>query len=260
MPYKCLQYEAGGGVGLVTLNRPDSLNAINRLLVEELGAVLDEVERDSGVGAVIITGAGRMFCAGADLSDILNSSGTMEVYGFLKKAQGTINRLWELPKAVVAAVNGPALGGGFELCLACDFCVASDRAVFGLPEINVGVLPGGGGMTRLPRLVGIHLAKQLVLTGQTVDAVRAHGLGLVYRIVPPDELLSAARELAVELAAKPPLGLQAAKRVINRSGSMELSSAMDYEARSVAMLFDTADCREGVKAFLEKRRPQYRGR
>ena len=260
MTYECITYEKKGKVGLITLTRPQSLNSINSKLLEELDAVLELAAGDPETGALAITGSGRFFCSGADLSSFLGASSTMDTYSYLKKAQNTISRLAGLPMATVAAVNGPALGGGFELCLACDFCLASEKASFGLPEINVGLLPGGGGMTRLPRFIGGHRTRQLVLSGERLSAGQAADLGLVYRVTPPEGLLEEALQLAASLAEKPPLGVSFAKEIINRAETMELPAAMDGEAKAVAVLFASEDCQEGLKAFFEKRAPVFRGK
>jgi len=260
LEYKTIICEEHGKVVVVKLNLPESLNAISKDLTEDLDNVLNALEKDAKVAALVITGAGRAFCAGANLNEILHLEGVTAFYNMLKKVQLVINRVADYSKPVVAAVNGPALGGGLELCTACDICVASDNSVFGLPEINVGVLPGAGGMTRLSRMVGPHRARQLVMTGDKISAGQAKEMGLVWQVAPPEKLQATALELAARLAEKPPLAIQAAKRVINSSGFIDLTTAMDYEAGSVAMLFGTRDCREGLQAFVEKRQPKYKGK
>lgn len=258
MPYETIVYSKEGGVGTITLNRPDRLNAINTQMSEEFVQVLDEVAQDTEVRALIITGGEKVFCAGADIGELTNFSG-MVAYNWLKGAQHAFCKFEALTKPVIAAISGVALGGGCELSLVCDFRIASEKAQFGLSEINLGALPGGGGMIRLPRLIGLSRAKEILYTGDPIGAEEAYRVGLANKVVPADKLMDTARELAEKLAGKAPLSMQMAKSIINTSMNMDMTSALDFEIEGVALLFSTRDFKEGTRAFLEKRKPAFTG-
>ena len=247
-------------VALVTLDRPDALNALNRALLTELRDRLAEVAEDAEVRAVVLTGAGdRAFAAGADIKEMEPMSvDEARAWGALGHECGRL--LETMPKPTIAAVNGFALGGGCELALACDVRYASANARLGQPEANIGIIPGWGGTQRLARAVGIGMAKELIYSGRMVDAEEALRIGLVNAVFPPEEVLERALELAGSLAAKSPLVLAAAKELANRSLQGDLDAALDDEAERFAQLFGSEDQKEGMRAFVEKREPGFTGR
>ena len=247
-------------MALVTLDRPDALNALNRALLTELRDLLADTAADADVRSVVLTGAGdRAFAAGADIKEMEPMSvDDARAWGALGHACGRL--LETMAKPTIAAVNGFALGGGCELALACDIRYASANAKLGQPEVNIGIVPGWGGTQRLARAVGIGIAKELIYSGRTVDAEEALRIGLVNAVFPPDELLERALELARSLAAKSPLVLAAAKELANRSLQGDLDAALDDEAERFAQLFGSEDQKEGMRAFVEKREPRFSGR
>ena len=247
-------------MALVTLDRPDALNALNRALLTELRDRLAEVAEDAEVRAVVLTGAGdRAFAAGADIKEMEPMSvDEARAWGALGHECGRL--LETMPKPTIAAVNGFALGGGCELALACDVRYASANARLGQPEANIGIIPGWGGTQRLARAVGIGMAKELIYSGRMVDAEEALRIGLVNAVFPPEEVLERALELAGSLAAKSPLVLAAAKELANRSLQGDLDAALDDEAERFAQLFGSEDQKEGMRAFVEKREPRFTGR
>ena len=252
--------ETRGRVAVLTLDRPERLNTLSPDMLDDLAARLGEVEADEGVGAAVITGAGdKAFSAGADVS-LVREASPLEARRFAARGHATVDRVEALPKPVIAAVNGYALGGGCELALACDVRLASDRAQLGLPEVSLGIFPGWGGTQRMPRLIGPGRAKELILTGRRVAAEEALAMGLVERVVPHDELLEAAVELAAEMADRPGWALAAAKEMVNRAGDGDQAGNLARELDLFALAFDTEDQREGMAAFFEKRPPIFRGR
>ena len=258
-PKATVTCELDGPVALVTLARPGHLNALNVQLVDELGSVLESLRGRAGVRAVVLTGAGRAFCAGADIKEFGLLDGPVEFRDFIVRLQD-VNRAIELqPLPVVAAVNGIAFGGGLELALACDLRVADPRASFGVPEIKLALLPGAGGTQRLPRLVPAAMARQMLLTGDPIDALEAHRIGLVNEIAPESRSVERATALAATLARRPPLAVAGCRRLLDRSAGVTLDVGQELERQTVAMLFATADRAEGVAAFVEKRAPEFRG-
>ncbi len=260
MEYKTILYEKKEGVGTITLNRPKSMNALNSKVFGELDHVLGEIERDDSVGVVIITGSEKFFAAGADIKEIDEISTPVDAHGFLKEAQATINKFEDLGKPIIAAISGLALGGGCELSMACDLRIAAENATFGQPEIKIGVIPGGGGTQRLPRLVGVTKAKELLYTGDFIDANEAYRIGLVNKVVPVASLMDEARKMALKIARQSAVTLKMTKIAVNGGMNMDLRSAMAYEARCFEILFSTEDQKEGVKAFIEKRKPAFKNR
>jgi enoyl-CoA hydratase len=255
-----VELERRGRVALITLDRPERLNTLSPDMLDELAARLGEVEADETVGAAVLTGAGeKAFSAGADVSMVREAS-PLEARAFAARGHATLDRVEALPKPVIAAVNGYALGGGCELALACDIRLASDRAQIGLPEVTLGIFPGWGGTQRMPRLVGPGKAKELIFTGRRVAADEALALGLVDRVLPHDELVEAAVALAGEIADKPGWAVAASKAMINRAGDGDLAGNLARELDLFSLAFDTEDQREGMAAFLEKRPPRFRGR
>ncbi|HVZ47592.1 MAG TPA: enoyl-CoA hydratase-related protein [Gemmatimonadaceae bacterium] len=245
-------------VATVTINRPDKLNALNAAVLEALDAAMRRLGADAAVGAIVITGAGRAFVAGADIGEIA-AEPRDALEAFAARGQAVFGAIEAMRKPVIAAVNGFALGGGCELALACHVRVASARAKFGLPEVKLGLIPGYGGTQRLPRLVGRGAALRLVLTGEPVDATEAHRVGLADLVTEPDMLLDAARALAQSCAANGPVALARALEAVGTGLDLPLTDALRVEARLFGSLGDTADMREGTRAFLEKRPASFRG-
>jgi len=256
MPYDNIVVETRGRVTLVTLNRPKVLNALNDALMSELGDALAKADRDDAIGAIVLTGSERAFAAGADI-DAMKSWTYMDVY-----KTGYITRNWEAMKSVrkpvIAAVAGYALGGGCELALMCDIVIAADTAKFGQPEIKIGVIPGAGGTQRLPRAVGKAKAMDMILTARTMDAQEAERAGLAARVVPADKLLDEALAAAATIASFSLPSVMMAKEAVNRAFESPLSEGMLFERRLFHALFATEDQKEGMAAFLEKRKPDFK--
>lgn len=260
MGFTTIELAVGDGIATITLNRPKALNALNRQMVAELDQAIDQVERGEGVRVVVLTGAGdKAFAAGADINEF-KGMGTREALPFSQDIQRIWRRLERLPMPTIAAVNGYALGGGCELMMACDIAYAADTARIGQPEINLGVMPGAGGTQRLPRLVGKQRAKELLLTGDMIDAQEAYRLGLVNKVVPLAELMAEVRKLCEKLKGKPAVALRMIKEAVEQGYDQDLVTALDIEAKAWALCFATEDKEEGVAAFLEKRKPAFRGR
>ncbi len=257
MKYETILYEKQNGVRVVTLNRPERLNAINFQLAYELYNVLDEIDEDEGARAVILTGAGRGFCAGADIKEMADPNAKRLPVGM---RYTFFNKLEDLGKPVIAAINGPCNGGGLEIALCCDFRIASETANFGFGEVKLGVIPAGGGTARLPRLIGPAKAKEFLYFGNRIDAQQAYQVGLVNKIVPLENLMTEAKNWAAELAERPPLSLKMLKYCVNLGMQMDLLSAIDYESKCAGILRNTEDHVEGVRAFVEKRKPVFKGR
>ncbi|MBP1449296.1 MAG: enoyl-CoA hydratase/isomerase family protein, partial [Thermoproteus sp.] len=245
----------------IILNRPERLNAINAKMVEELSTALDEIAKADydKVRAVVITGTGRAFCAGADVTGFLGATPVL-AYKLSRGLHELTEKIERLDRPVICAINGYALGGGLELALACDIRIASETAQLGLPEVNLGLFPGGGGTQRLARLVGLARAKEIIFTGDNISAREAERIGLVNRAVPPERLEQEARALALKLAEKPPIALAMAKAAVNFGYEAPLWVGLDAEAAHFGVVFSTEDLYEGVSAFLQKRRPQFKGK
>ena len=246
-------------VATVTINRPDKLNALNKDVREQFVQVLQDLAGDDDVRVVIVRGAGdKAFVAGADIPEFKGRSGVEQFH--VTKAFGIFEAPEKLPKPIIAAVNGFALGGGCELAMACDIRIASDKAKMGQPEITLGILPGGGGTQRLPRLVGLGNAYKLLYTGQMVKADEALRMGLVDEVVPHDQLHARVRELALEIAKKSPVALEFIKDCVRASTRMPLDEGVRFETTYFGLAFSSEDKEEGVGAFLEKREPDFKGR
>ncbi|XWE63948.1 short-chain-enoyl-CoA hydratase [Sporomusa sphaeroides] len=242
---------------MITLNRPKALNALNSELLTELNGLLDEIAQDDSVKVVIITGSGdKAFVAGADIAEMQNIS-PLEGRAFGKFGQAIFNKLENIPQPVIAAVNGFALGGGCELAMACDIRIASDKAKFGQPEVGLGIVPGFGGTQRLPRLIGKGRAKELLYTADMINAEEAYRIGLVNRIVAADELLSTAKELAEKIMARAQAAVRLCKAAVNTGMDTDLESGIAYEAEVFGLCFATADQKEGMSAFIGKRKPNF---
>ena len=259
MEYKTLFWEKEDDIAIVTFNRPQALNAMNAELCLDIVGVCCQLAADLDVRVVIFTGGGRAFVAGADI-EYMQPLTSAQALDFLNTFKAAIKAIEDLPQPTIAAVNGFAFGGGNELCMGCDIRIASEKAKFGQQEINLGIIPGGGGSQRLPRLVGWGRAMEIALSGEAIDAEEAYRIGLANKVVPHDSLLDEARSLAKKLAAKPKIALRQAKAVINASKSLDMESGLDYEIQCCALLWSTADQKEGMKAFIEKREPKFSGR
>ncbi len=257
--YETLKYEVKDRVAHITVNRPKSLNAINYDVLEELKDAACEVAKDENVLVAILTGEGRAFVAGADISQMRNFS-SIEGRDFMLRGHEVMNAIDYNPKPFIAAVNGYALGGGCELAMACDIRIASEKAVFGQPEVNLGIIPGFGGTQRLSRLVGKGMAKYMIYTAANVSAEEAYRIGLVQKVVAPEELMNAAEDLAKLIASKAPLAVRTAKVAINNGYDMDMKSAAVFEGQLTGLGFATEDQDEGMSAFLEKRSPEWRER
>ena len=257
MAYKTITVETRDHVGLIWLNRPKAMNALNSEMMRELGQALMRFETDEAVGAMVITGSEKAFAAGADIKEMRPKS-FVDVY-----AEDFITAEWETVtrcrKPVIAAVAGYALGGGCELAMMCDFILAADTAKFGQPEINLGVMPGAGGSQRLTRFVGKSKAMEMNLTGRFMEAEEAERSGLVSRIVPADDLVEEALTTAATIADKAPLAVMATKEAVNRAYETTLAEGVRFERRLFHALFSTEDQNEGMDAFTEKRTPKFRG-
>ncbi len=260
MGYETLIVEKRDRIAIVTINRPKVLNALNATVIEELGRCFSELKDDPEVGAVILTGAGeKAFVAGADISGLVELD-PLEGKMFAEKGQAVFNLIENLGKPVIAAINGYALGGGCELAMACTIRIASEKAKLGQPEVNLGIIPGYGGTQRLPRLVGKGIAMELILTGRMVDAQEAYQIGLVNKVVPPEKLMDEAVEMAKTILSKGPLAVKFAMEAVNRGLEVNLEEGLKIEADLFGMCCATEDKVEGTKAFLEKRKPNFKGK
>jgi enoyl-CoA hydratase len=260
MAYENLLVERDAAVLIVTLNRPKVLNALNAATLLELAQVIEEARLDASVRAIVLTGAGeKSFVAGADINELAVQT-PVSGREHARHGQAVFDRIERLGKPVVAAVNGFALGGGCELAMACTIRIAADTAKFGQPEINLGLLPGYAGSQRLPRLVGRGRATELLLTGAQITADEAWRIGLVNRVVPAAELMNEARTLAQTLAAKPPIAVRYILEAVASGLEMAFDDAQDYEATLFGLVSTTEDMREGTRAFLEKRKAEFKGR
>lgn len=254
-----LLFELTDGIARITVNRPDKLNALNAIVIAELGDAVTRIETDSAVHGVIITGAGgKAFVAGADIAELAAQS-PMEGKARSAAGQAVFRRLEQCGKPVVAAVNGFALGGGCELAMACHIRVAGEQAKFGQPEVKLGIGPGYGGTVRLPRLVGKGRALELLLTGRTIDAQEAFRIGLVNRVVPADRLLAEAEGLLRTILQNGPLAIRACLEAVDAGSDMGVDQALLLEANQFGLLSASADMQEGTKAFLEKRTATFKG-
>jgi len=260
MNFANLLVEIGARIATVTINRPKALNALDETTLKELEQAFAALEADPGVKVVIVTGAGeKALVAGADIA-VMQPLGAVAARDFARMAQKILDRIENFPKPVIAAVNGYALGGGCELAMACDLRIAGDNARLGQPEINLGIIPGWGGSQRLPRLVGKGRAKELLFTGDMVDAAEAWRIGLVNRVVPAAELMTVSRELAGKIAGKGEISLRLAKEAVDRGVELDLDRANACEADLFGLCFATEDQKEGMQAFLEKRPAVFRDR
>ena len=259
MPYSAIELSVVDRVATITVNRPDKLNALNAATIGELGDAINEIRQRDDIGGAILTGAGRAFVAGADISELAAQT-PMQAKQRALRGQQIFRRFETSPKPVIAAVNGFALGGGCELAMSCHLRIASEVAKFGQPEVKLGICPGYGGTQRLPRLVGMGRALQLLMTGEMIDAAEALRIGLVNRVVPAAELLTAADALLRQMLGNGPLALASCIEAVVRGTETSLEDGLNLEANHFALLSGSQDMAEGTRAFLEKRKPEFRGR
>ncbi len=256
IPYETILTEIREQVGLVRINRPKALNALNSTVLRELAEALEAFDNDPGVGAMVISGDDRAFAAGADIKEMADATA---MYMLTRSHIPQFDRVRSIHKPVIAAVSGWCLGGGNELAMACDMIIASETARFGQPEINLGVIPGAGGTQRLTRAVGKALAMEMVLNNRLLTAEEAHDYGLVNRVVPVERYLEEALLLAAEIAARAPLALRLGKEAVNHAFESFLSDGLADERRAFYMLFASLDQKEGMQAFIEKRKASWKG-
>ena len=257
MPYEMILTETRARVGLITLNRPQALNALNNQLMRELMDALEAFDKNDAVGAMVITGNEKAFAAGADIKEMANKS--------IEQMMDTdhiavFGRIRTIRKPVIAAVSGWALGGGCEIALSCDMIIASESATFGQPEINIGVIPGAGGTQRLARAVGKVLAMEMILNDRRLSAQEAYQFGMLNRVVPVEGYLEEALKLAEEIASRAPVAVRAAKKMINQAFERTLADGLATEKQEFYNLFATEDQEEGMRAFVEKRKPEWKGK
>lgn len=257
MGFEHIQVERAAPIAIVTLNRPKVLNALSPELIREVTAALGELDADPEVRAVVLTGGPKVFAAGADIADMADRTAVDQLH---RDQTGRWSGVAAFTKPLIAAVNGYALGGGCELALMCDLIIAGDTARFGQPEVNLGIIPGAGGTQRWPRTAGKYVAMEIMLSGSPMSAHRAFELGLVNKVVPAEMTLELARRMARQLAEKPPLALRMAKEAVLRAFESSLSEGLAAERKSFCFLFSTEDQKEGMHAFLEKRKGVFRGR
>ena len=257
--YENIKYGVKGNLGYLTINRPKALNALNTEVLSELADALKEIEADDAVKAVIVTGEGKAFVAGADIAQ-MSKLNAVEGRAMMQAGHKVMNTIDQMPKPFIAAVNGFALGGGCELAMACDIRIASSKAKFGQPEVGLGIIPGFCGTQRLSRLVGKGMAKYLIYSAEMINAEEAFRIGLVEKVVEPDALMEAAEKLANTIASKAPIAVAQAKIAINNGFDMDLKSASQLEVEATTVCFGSEDQKEGMAAFLEKRAPEWKNR
>ena len=256
MAFKYILVEKSQRIGIVKINRPDVYNAVNIEAILELENAMHDLNDDENISVVVITGEGKAFVSGSDISKLVEMD-SLKAREYSKIGQRVLDFIEKMEKPVIAAINGFALGSGCELAMACDIRIASEKAKFGQPEVKLGLIPGHAGTQRLARLVGVAKAKELIFTGEMIDAQEALRIGLVNRVVVPDVLLDEAKNVAKKIMEVGPTAVRIAKTVINRGVDANLTTANSYETEAFSILFSTAEAKEGMKAFLEKRRPNW---
>lgn len=259
MKYENILFDVEEGIATITFNRPNVLNALNEASLNELSHAIDEISANEDVRVLILTGAGeKSFVAGADIS-MFPKFNVLKAKLFSEMGRNLMNKLQELPIPVIAAVNGFALGGGCEVAIACDFIYASENAMFGLPEITLGIIPGYGGTQRLPRLVGMNMAKEMIFTGKMISAAEAQTMGLVNKVYVQNQLMDEVLKVAKIIVSKGKVSLRAAKQAINTGVDVDLKTGCRIEIDAFAVCLASPDAKEGIKAFLEKRPPDFKG-
>jgi len=256
MSYKYIIVEKAGGIGFVRINRPDVYNAVNVEAIVELEHAMQDFNGDREIRVIIVTGEGKAFVSGSDISRLVEMD-SIQAREYSQVGQRVLSFIENMEKPVIAAVNGFALGSGCELAMACDMRIASEKAKFGQPEVKLGLIPGHAGTQRLARLVGVAKAKELIFTGETIDAPEALRIGLVNKVVAPEALLDEAKSMAQKIIDVGPTAVRIAKTVINRGIDSNLTTANSYETEAFSILFSTEEAKEGMKAFLEKRHPKW---
>lgn len=257
MSYQNILITKEGPIGIAQLNRPKVLNALNSETMIELVKAFEELDKDQSINVIILTGGPNVFAAGADLKEMAQATPVDLVLG---RRFELWDRIRKISKPIIAAVSGYCLGGGNELVMSCDIIIASETATFGQPEVNVGIMPGAGGTQRLTRAVGKYRSMEMILTGRSISAEEAFRIGLVNKIVPVESLMDEAKKIAREIASKPPISVRAAKEAIVRAQDTTLEVGLEFERRAFYLLFATEDGKEGMKAFLEKRKPVFKGK
>lgn len=257
--YQYLRCELLGKVLKVTIEREEKLNAMNSVMMEEILDCFQTVKERDDVYAVVLTGKGKAFMAGADIEEYSNLD-MGQFFAFQEKGRGMYRAIETCPKPVIAAVNGYALGGGFELVLACDMVIAAGHAKFGLPEVKLGLVPGGGGVQKISRIVGPFMAKELLMSGRFISAQEGRELRFINQIVEPDQLVETALATAEQLSGQAPLAVQSLKKLVNEGSEASLETAQAYDRAVLVNLFHSLDAKEGIAAFLEKRPPEFRGK
>ena len=257
MSYQNIVVTKEGSTGIVQLNRPNALNALNFALMAELVKAFEELDNDQEIRVIILTGSERAFAAGADIKE-MSQAGPVDL--ILGRRFELWDRLRRISKPIIAAISGYCLGGGNELAMNCDIIIATETASFGQPEINVGIMPGAGATQRLTRAIGKYRAMEMILTGRPITAAEARQIGLVNRIVPAESLMVEAKKIANEISSKPAISIRAAKEAILKAQDTTLEVGLEFERKSFYTLFATDDSKEGMKAFLEKRKPVFKGK
>jgi enoyl-CoA hydratase len=257
MAYQNLILKKEDRMATITMNRPEALNALNSETFHELNAAFDELEKDDKIEVIIVTGEGKAFVAGADIVEMQNMNG-QQSRAFSMLGQQVFRRMESMEKVFIGAINGFALGGGCEFAMACDIRIASEKAKFGQPEVNLGVTPGFAGTQRLPRLVGMAKAKELLLTGDMIKADEAYRIGLVNKVVAPESLMDEARKLAETILTKGPVSIKMVKACVNRGMQIDIDTAAAFEADAFGLCFASGETKEGMTAFLEKREAKFR--
>ncbi len=261
MSYEDIRLEKSGSVATITIDRPQVLNAIRFQTMLEIQQALRDIETDESIRVVVLTGAGeKAFISGGDISIMARGQGYIETLTEVPKGQAICSEIENFPKPVIARINGIALGGGTEIALSCDIRIAAETAILGLPEIKLGIIPGYGGTQRLPRLVGMGKAKELIFTGDPISAQEALNIGLVNQVVAPEQLDAAVEKICQKIAARGPVALHMAKVALNNGAQADLRTALEIEARCFSLCFGTQDRVEGMNAFLEKRKPDFKGK
>lgn len=257
--FETIKYDVKDGIAYVTVNRPKAMNALNTQVLDELYTAFYHVAKDPDVKAAIVTGEGKAFVAGADIAQ-MKGLDAIEGRAMMIKGHNVMNFMESIEKPIIAAVNGFALGGGCELAMACDFRVASEKAKFGQPEVNLGIIPGFGGTQRLPRLVGKAMGKYLIMTAEMINADEAYRIGLVEKITPPEDLMAECEKIAKTIMSKAPIAIATAKTVINNGYGLDMKTASAMEIEAFTAPFSSQDKIEGMEAFLEKRPAEFKNK
>jgi len=259
LDFKTISINREGAIGILTLNRPEAMNALNDELISEMSQAMDMIAQDDQIRVLILTGGDKVFAAGGDIKAMM-SCDPLQAKKYVIPIHKVFNQIAELPKPTIAVICGFALGGGVELSLTCDFRIAADNAKFGFPEINLGIFPAAGGSQRLPRLIGMAKAKELMFIGDTIDAAAALDIGLVNQVIPRTEIMERAMKFADQLGSKPPITIKTLKESMHNAFNGDINMGLNMEIEKLGFLFSTNDQKEGMRAFLERRKPDFQGR